>query len=158
MRHYVPVSQAQFCAACGTALAGARYCGQCGADSVAGGLAGISGYDVDAVIDWLLAGLSGVPGIVDYQRTPQGRLQIRSERVQWWAVVVAILCFPIGLLALMAKERLVCEVRVFVDDAGRPQLAVSGSASGAVRSRLKKLGRAFYRHYADERQAAPLPA
>ena len=157
MRHDVGVSQSQFCAACGRPLAVARYCGGCGTDSAYGGELGLD-FDTDAVVDWLLAGLSGVTNATDFQRIAPGRLQIRSERVEWWAVLIAIFAFPIGLLALLVKERMFCEVRIFVDDAGRPQLAVTGSANGAVRKRLKKLGREFYRHYAAERAAAPLPA
>lgn len=115
-------------------------------------------FDTDAVIDWLAAGLSGVTSATDFQRVAQDRLQIRSERVEWWAVLIAIFAFPIGLLALLIKERMACEVRVFVDSDGRPQLAVTGSANGAVRKRLKKLGREFYRHYTGVRQSAAVPA
>lgn len=138
-------------------LAGARYCGRCGVDSAAGP-AIASGYDVEAAIDWLLGGLSGVPSITDFQRDPQGRLHIHSQQVPWWAVLIAIFAFPIGLLALLAKEQLACEIRVFVDDAGHPQLAVSGRAHPTVSRRLKKIGREFYRHYAREREAAAVPA
>jgi hypothetical protein len=148
----------QFCVSCGSALAGARYCGSCGADSAAAQGPPAPSFDVDAVVNWLLVGLTGVNGFSDFQREPDGRLRIGSDRVPWWAVLIAIFCFPVGLLALLVKERQTCEVRVFVDAAGSPQLAVTGGTHPAVAKRLKKLGREFYLHYSEQRAAAAVSA
>jgi hypothetical protein len=83
----------------------------------------------DALLDWLHGSMMGAKGVMGASRPTVDSLEVRSQAIPAWAVIVAILLFPIGLLALMAKDQMALLVRVVPAAEGGSTLFLSGSAS-----------------------------
>lgn len=97
--------------------------------------------DTSGLLDWVNGVIVTAKGVSASTRPTPDTLEVRSEQIPGWAVVLAIVLFPIGLLFLTAKERKVMIVRMTRDEAGGSTMWVSGDATNAVANAMRYVHR-----------------
>jgi hypothetical protein len=93
---------------------------------------------VPAAPEQVLGQLLTVSGADKYQpvmHSPQG-ITLNRKRIPTWAIVVAIIFFPLGLFALFAKEEETVGIGL-QPVAGGTQVTISGQASRPLQSALQ---------------------
>ena len=93
---------------------------------------------VPAPPELVLQQLLSVSGADKYQpvmHSPQG-VTLRRKKIPTWAIVVAILLFPLGLFALFAKEEDTVGIGLQPVQGGT-QVTIQGQASGVLQSALQ---------------------
>lgn len=82
-----------------------------------------------------LLSVSGADKYEPVMHSPQG-LTLRRKKIPMWAIIVAILLFPIGLLALFAKEENTVGIGIEPVHGGT-QVTINGQASQVLQSALQ---------------------
>jgi hypothetical protein len=93
---------------------------------------------VPAPPELVLQQLLSVSGADKYQplmHSPQG-LTLQRKKIPVWAIVVAIFFFPLGLIALFAKEESTVGIGLAPVQGGT-QVTISGQASNVLQSALQ---------------------
>ena len=90
---------------------------------------------VEAVVRDVFAQLTGL-GYAPQQEEPTRRVFVRSQRPAW-AIVVAVLLFPLGLLALLYEQRSQVVVSAATATDGLTSVEVYGTAPLAVRRAIR---------------------
>jgi hypothetical protein len=93
---------------------------------------------VPATPDQVLNQLMSVSGADSYKpimHSPQG-VTLQRKKIPIWAIIVAIFLFPIGLLALFAKEENTVGIGLEPVQGGT-QVTISGQASSVLQSALQ---------------------
>lgn len=88
--------------------------------------------DPGPLLDWVHAQLMTVPGVTGATRPTPDSVELHTQMIPGWAVFVAILFFPIGLLALFAKQQMAMLVRVVPGENGGSVMYVNGNGSRNV--------------------------
>jgi hypothetical protein len=79
--------------------------------------------------EWIYRTVAMAKGVTAINRPTADSIEIRSESLPVWTIVLAILLFPIGLLFLLAKDRAVMVVRVTDGPGTGSTVSVSGRGS-----------------------------
>ena len=89
----------------------------------------------EPIIEWLHGRLMGLPNVHAHRSDPV-TLDVTSKYTPMWAIVVAILLFPIGLLALMAKESTTLRIHAESNASGGTRVGLQGNGSEPLSRRL----------------------
>ena len=92
----------------------------------------------EPLIDWLEGRLQGIAHVESVQRSGPRTLNITSTGLSVWAIVVAILLFPIGLFALMAKDRFTARIQAETSSSGGTRIRLDGKVADAAARRLNE--------------------
>jgi hypothetical protein len=90
----------------------------------------------DTLLDWMQAQLVAAKGVTGARRQTPTVLEVTSESIPGWSIVLAIILFPIGLLALMAKNHHTLLLRAERIEAGGSRLYLDGNVSSGGMKRL----------------------
>ena len=88
----------------------------------------------DQVLNQLMS-VSGADSYKPIMHSPQG-VTLQRKKIPIWAIIVAIFHFPIGLLALFAKEENTVGIGLEPVPGGT-QVTISGQASSVLQSALQ---------------------
>jgi hypothetical protein len=90
----------------------------------------------DTLLEWLQGRMVGAKGVTGARRQSESILEITSESIPGWAIFLAIVLFPIGLIALMARNRHALLLRAEPKATGGSQLHLDGNISSGGMRRL----------------------
>ena len=97
----------------------------------------------EPLLEWLHAEMSNTKGVESVTRLQPNTLQVRAGVYPGWVVAVAILFFPLGLLALLVgRQYRTLLFRVEPDDKGS-LLTISGATVPNTQKALLRLWKAL---------------
>jgi hypothetical protein len=93
----------------------------------------------EPLVDWLEGRLQGLyPHVESVQRTGPNTISIASKVRPAWTIVIAIILFPIGLLALLAKDRVTARIHAEAAPTGGTRVRLDGAVADAAARRLNE--------------------
>jgi len=84
------------------------------------------------LLDWVHGVVVSAQGVTGVYRPTVDSLEVRSEAIPLWVIIVAVVFFPVGLLALLVKEHMVMLIRVPPNLSGGCDIFISGSGSNQL--------------------------
>jgi hypothetical protein len=91
----------------------------------------------EPIVEWLHGRLMGLPNVQVYRSGP-ATLDVTSKYTPVWAIVVAVVLFPIGLLALIAKDSVTLRLHAAPGPAGGSVVWLQGDGSKHLSRRLQE--------------------
>lgn len=89
---------------------------------------------IDAEVQAALAGIAGAR----LSTLEVGHLVVSIRRSPPWTILPALLAFPVGLVALLYREDVPLDVRLFRSESGGSTIALSGRTEAQVLTRVRE--------------------